>query len=245
MIKDMTHKQFCAFLLPIVTDCYFKNRQKLDRGDSMELVTAQVAQDAVKLRPTAQPHEIQEAFSSGAAGDYEDNGQPPYLTPNKFRYFLKKYYESKTGQNMQQDEEPVLALPYFSSWEERQIYHITRRYADTLKGYTTMLFDSDILFRFFKKIGFASDGDVINDIMMSRARNRISALPAEDTPLMGVAKSIEMKMNDRQALERSAMAVFIEDIMKSWRARGMSADDVAVMLRGNVKDRTDDVTAQF
>lgn len=232
----MTHTSLCKALLPVITECYFANRQKLEKGESMEMVTAQIANEAMKLRPTATPQELGEAFRKGAGGDYETDGRPPYLTPNRFRYFVKAYYEQKQTVNAQQEEEESRkALPYFSSWEERQIYHIARRYADTLKGWRVMMGDADILFRFFKKIGMATDYDYASDDIIARAKADISSQPAADAPIIGVAKSIEAKLKDYNEVAKVAKGIFIKDLMREWARQGLTVDDVAITLRNAVR----------
>lgn len=238
-ISDMTHNGLCKALLPIITRCYFSNRQKLDRGDSMELVTSQVASDVLRLRPTATMVELAEAFERGAAGDYEADGKPPYLTPNNFRYFVKKYYESRQGVNMQHDEETQHALPYFSSWEERQVYHLLRRYEDMSRGLVVLWFDADILFRFLKQSGLATDDDYSTEAMIARARHQIIAEPAADKPLAGgIAKSIEKRLSSYDTIAAVAMGIFIEELMRGWIRQGMSAEEVASLLRGNMTTHT-------
>lgn len=231
-VKYMTLNSLCKAILPTITACYFANRQKLDKGDSMEIVTGQVAAEIMKFKPTATVQEIIKAFEKGAAGDYEDNGQPPYLTPNKFRYFVKKYFEEQQTINAQQEEEENRkALPYFSSWEERQIYHIARRYNDTLKGWRVMMGDADILFRFLKKIGMATDHDYASDGIVARAKTDISSQPAADTPIIGVAKSIEARLSDYNEVAKVAKGIFVKDLMREWARQGLSVDDVATTLR--------------
>lgn len=233
----MTLNSLCKAILPTITACYFANRQKLDKGDSMEIVTGQVAAEIMKFKPTATVQDIIQAFERGAAGDYEDNGQPPYLTPNKFRYFVKKYFEEQQTVNAKlEEEENRKALPYFSSWEERQIYHIARRYADTLRGWRVMMGDSDVLFRFFKKIGMATDHDYASDGIIARAKADISSQPAADTPIIGVAKSIEMKLNDYEEVAKVAKGIFIKDLMREWARQGLSVDDVTSTLRNAVRN---------
>ena len=234
-IKDMTHTSLCKALLPTITECYFANRQKLEKGESMEMITAQVANEAMKIRPTATPQELGEAFRNGAGGDYETNGQPPYLTPNKFRYFIKAYYDSKQMINAQHEEEPRAALPYFASEDERHIYHLTRRYADTLKGLIVMMGDADILFAFLKRIGMATDRDYSGDDILARARHDISVQPSADTLLLGIAKSALMRMEDYDEVAKVAKGIFIRDLYQMWRDVGMSVDDVQNMLREKSK----------
>lgn len=234
-VKDMTLNSLRKAILPTITACYFANRQKLDKGDSMEIVTGQVAAEIMKFKPAATVLDITKAFEKGAAGDYEENGQPPYLTPNKFRYFVKKYYEEQQTINARlEEEESRKALPYFSSWEERQIYHIARRYADTLKGWRVMMGDADILFRFFKKIGMATDCDYASDGIVARAKTDISSQPAADTPIIGVAKSIEARLSDYNEVAKVAKGIFIKDLMREWARQGLSVDDVTTTLRNAV-----------
>lgn len=236
-IKDYTLNSLTTALLPMITQCYFANRQKLDKGDSMEIVTNQVAAELARRCPQADIQEVQQAFTKGAAGDYEDNGQPPYLYPNKFIYFVKKHYEQKQTINApQQEEDTRHALPYFTSWEERQIYHIVRRYEDTLKGWRVMMGDADILFSFLKKIGMASDNDYSTDAIVARAKNEISVQPAADQPLIGVAKSIERRMEDYNEVAKVAKGIFIKDLYRQWQRQRMTAQNVADMLRNNVNN---------
>ena len=235
-VKDMTLNGLCKAILPTITNCYFANRQKLDKGDSMEIVTGQVASEIMKFKPAATVQDIIKAFEKGAAGDYEDNGQPPYLTPNKFRYFVKRYYEEQQTINAQQEEEESRkALPYFSSWEERQIYHIARRYVDILRGWRVMMGDADVLFRFLKKIGMATDYDYASDGIIARAKADISSQPAADAPIIGVAKSIEARLNDYNEVAKVAKGIFIKDLMRGWARQGLSVDDVITTLRDVVR----------
>ena len=233
-IKDYTTTTLIQALLPMVTSCYLANRQKLDKGDSMEIVTGQVAAELTRRYPHADIQEIQTAFQRGAAGDYEENGQPPYLYPNKFCYFVKKHYEQKQTINAPQQEEPHHALPYFTSWHERQIYHITRRYEDTLKGWRVMMGDADTLFDFFKQAGMASDNDFSTDAMVARAKNEISVQPAADQPLVGTAKSIERRMNDYDEIAKTAKGIFVKDLFREWHRQGLTPQQVADLLRQNV-----------
>lgn len=235
-VKDYTLNSLSAALLPIITNCYFANRQKLDKGDSMEIVTRQVAAELARRCPHADFQDVQTAFQRGAAGDYEENGQPPYLYPNKFLFFLKKHYEQKQTINAQQAEDATHALPYFSSWHERQIFHITRRYEDTLKGWRVMMGDADTLFDFFKQTGMASDNDYSTDAMVARAKNEISVQPASDQPLVGVAKSIEKRMEDYNEVAKVAKGIFIKDLYREWQRQGMTPQQVADILRNNVRN---------
>lgn len=233
-VKDYTLNSLSTALLPMITNCYFANRQKLDKGDSMEIVTGQVAADIARRYPHADIQDVQTAFQRGAAGDYEESGQPPYLYPNKFCYFVKKHFEQKQTINAPQAEDTHHALPYFSSWEERQIYHIARRYEDTLKGWRVMMGDADTLFRFFKAAGMASDNDYSTDAMIARAKNEISVQPAADQPLIGMAKSVERRMEDYNEVAKVAKGIFIQDLFREWRRQGMTPQHVADMLRQNV-----------
>lgn len=236
-IKDYTLNSLSKALLPMITQCYFANRQKLDKGDSMEIVTNQVAAELARRYPQADIQEVQQALQRGAAGDYEESGQPPYLYPNKFIYFVKKHYEQRQTINApQQEEDARHALPYFSSWEERQIFHIVRRYEDTLKGWRVMMGDADILFSFLKKIGMATDADYSNDDIVARAKYDISVQPASDQPLVGVAKSIEKRMEDYNEVAKTAKGIFIKDLYREWQRQGMTPQDVADMLRNNVRN---------
>lgn len=234
-IKDYTLNSLTTALLPMITQCYFANRQKLDKGDSMEIVSGQVAAELARRYPQADIQEVQQAFTKGATGDYEDNGQPPYLYPNKFIYFVKKHYEQRQTINApQQEEDTRHALPYFTSWEERQIYHIVRRYADTLRGWAVMMGDADILFSFLKKIGMATDADYSNDDIVARAKYDISVQPAADAPLAGIAKSAMARMEDYNEVAKVAKGIFIKDLLKQWQRQGMSPQNVADMLRSNL-----------
>lgn len=234
-IKDYTLNNLCSALLPMITQCYFANRQKLDKGDSMEIVTNQVAAELARRYPQADIQEVQQALQRGAAGDYEENGQPPYLYPNKFIYFVKKHYEQRQTINApQQEDDTRHALPYFTSWEERQIYHIVRRYEDTLRGWAVMMGDADILFSFLKKIGMATDADYSNDDIVARAKYDISVQPAADAPLAGIAKSAMARMEDYNEVAKVAKGLFIKSLMSSWRKNGMTAQNVADMLRSNL-----------
>jgi hypothetical protein len=235
-VKDYTLNSLSTALLPMKTNCYFANRQKLDMGDSMEIVTNQVAAELARRYAHADIQDVQQAFQRGTAGDYEENGQPPYLYPNKFIYFIKKHYEQKQTINAPISDEQHHALPYFSSWEERQIFHIVRRYEDTLKGWRVMMGDADTLFSFFKKTGMASDNDYSTDAMIARAKNEISVQPASDQPLVGVAKSIEKRMEDYNEVAKTAKGVFIKDLYREWQRQGMTPQDVADMLRNNVRN---------
>ena len=235
-VIDYTLNSLSKALLPMITNCYFANRQKLDKGDSMEIVTNQVAAELARRYPQADIQEVQQAFTKGAAGDYEDNGQPPYLYPNKFIYFVKKHYEQKQTINAPISDEQHHALPYFSSWEERQIYHIVRRYEDTLKGWRVMMGDADILFSFLKKIGMASDNDYSTDAIVARAKNEISVQPAADQPLIGLAKSIERRMEDYNEVAKVAKGIFIKDLYRQWQRQRMTAQNIADMLRNNVNN---------
>lgn len=236
-IKDYTLNSLTTALLPMVTQCYFANRQKLDQGDSMEIVTNQVAAELAKTFPQIDIHDVQQAFSKGAAGDYEDNGQPPYLYPNKFRYFVKKYLEQRQTVNApQQEEETRHPLPHFTSWEELQIYHIAGRYEDTLKGWGIMLRDADIMFSFLKQIGMATDADYSNDDIVARAKREISVQPAADAPLSGIAKSILARMEDSNEIAKVAQGIFIKDLYREWQRQGLTPQDVADMLRNNVRN---------
>lgn len=234
-IKDYTLNSLTTALLPMVTQCYFANRQKLDKGDSMEIVTNQVAAELARRYPQADIQEVQQALQRGAAGDYEENGQPPYLYPNKFIFFVKKHYEQRQTINApQQEEDTRHALPYFTSWEERQIYHIVRRYTDTLRGWAVMMGDADILFSFLKKIGMATDADYSNDDIVARAKYDISVQPADDAPLVGIAKSAMARMEDYNEVAKVAKGIFIKSLMSSWRKNGMTPQNVADMLRSNL-----------
>lgn len=228
----MTHTSLCKALLPIITECYFANRQKLEKGESMEMVTTQVANEAMKLRPTATPQELGEAFRKGAGGDYETDGRPPYLTPNRFRYFIKAYYEQKQTVNAQQEEEDMTyALPYFSSWEERQVYHISERYGQMLRGWRIMMFDSDNLFRFLTKKGFASEYDIANAVLVQRAIDKIANMSSTKDAFGIMGKVVEQMIGDYDRQAQMAKWIYIEDLMKSWISQGLSKDDVINMLR--------------
>lgn len=233
-IKDYTLNSLTTALLPMVTQCYFANRQKLDKGDRMEIVSGQVAAELARRYPQADIQEVQQALQRGAAGDYEESGQPPYLYPNKFIYFVKKHYEQRQTVNAPVADEQYHALPYFSSWEERQIFHIVRRYEDTLKGWRVMMGDADILFSFLKKIGMATDADYSNDDIVARAKYDISVQPAADAPLAGIAKSAMARMEDYNEVAKVAKGIFIKSLMSNWRKNGMTAQNVADMLRSNL-----------
>ncbi len=233
-IKDYTLNSLATALLPMVTQSYFANRQKLDKGDSMEIVSGQVAAELARRYPHADIQEVQQAFLRGTAGDYEESGQPPYLYPNKFCYFVKKHYEQKQTINAPLADDVTHALPYFSSWEERQIYHIVRRYGDTLKGWRVMMGDADVLFGFLKKTGMASDNDYSTDTMIARAKNEIAVQPAPDQPIVGVAKSIEKRMEDYNEIAKVAKGIFIKDLYRQWQRQGKTPQDVEGMLRNSL-----------
>jgi hypothetical protein len=233
-IKNKAFNDVWSHISKLVAQCYHSNRQPIQKGESFEIIGKEVTGVVMNFKPSATLSDITTAFLRGAAGDYEDGGQPPYLSPNKFRYFLKKYYEQKMTINAQQEEDARHALPYFTSWEERQIYHITRRYADTLRGWAVQMSDADIIFSFLKKIGIATDADYSNDDIVARAKYDISLQPAADTPLSGLAKSVLARMDDYNEVAKVAKGIFIKSLMSNWRKQGMTPQDVQDMLRSNL-----------
>ena len=233
-IKNKAFNDVWSHISKLLTQCYHSNRQSINKGESFEIIGKEVTNIVLGFKPSATLSDITTAFLRGAAGDYEDGGQPPYLSPNKFRYFLKKYFEQKMTINAQQEDDTQHALPYFTSWEERQIYHIVRRYTDTLRGWAVMMGDADILFSFLKKIGMATDADYSNDDIVARAKYDISVQPAADAPLAGIAKSAMARMEDYNEVAKVAKGIFIKSLMSNWRKNGMTAQNVADMLRSNL-----------
>lgn len=235
-IKNKAFNEVWSHISKLLTQCYHSNRQPINKGESFEIIGKEVTNIVLNFKPSATLNDITTAFLRGAAGDYEEGGQPPYLSPNKFRYFIKKYFEQKMTVNAPIADEQYHALPYFSSWEERQIFHIVRRYEDTLRGWRVMMGDADTLFSFFKKIGMASDNDYSTDAIVARAKNEISVQPAADQPLVGVAKSIEKRMEDYNEVAKTAKGIFIKDMYRQWQRQGMTPQNVADMLRNNVRN---------